>query len=161
MRSMKLSRVTIMSVLMALLLGLFAFPTAANAAVRPCGGWGAFDVGPTAAWINMPAYWGSDGRAYNGCYLSTVAKYNGGTLRIQESINYCYGAQLSAAGLSRLSEDGIYGARTKSALIVVQRAIKAQTTPFMSVDGLYGPMTAAWMQFKASNGRCYRAISVN
>jgi peptidoglycan hydrolase-like protein with peptidoglycan-binding domain len=62
---------------------------------------------------------------------------------LQHSMNACYG--------ERLATDGIFGANTQAALIRTQRKVG------VSVDGVYGPVTARAMKHvPVSSGSCRR-----
>jgi peptidoglycan hydrolase-like protein with peptidoglycan-binding domain len=85
--------------------------------------------------------------AYDGytpsCWLAS-GNNNAAVRQLQIDINTCYGPDAwSYGGVNttgvRLSTDGSFGARTKAALIAVQRYES------VSADGVYGPYTASAM----------------
>ena len=72
-------------------------------------------------------------------------------LWLQRNLNHCYGA--------RLAVDGYYGAKTRAAVIAVQRQHR------ITADGIYGPRTRSAMKWRESNPRlgvwsqrCYSPI---
>lgn len=99
---------------------------------------------PTCNWVAsyagawVPFYTGTNTVNCNmvvGCASEAVRK-------LQHSMNLCYG--------ENLSEDGSFGAATRSALIRTQQ--KAGT----NADGQYGPNTRRAMLHQAINGGCIR-----
>jgi hypothetical protein len=63
--------------------------------------------------------------------------------QLQWTLNYCYS--------ERLTQDGIFGSRTRSALI------RAQQREHISADGVYGPQTAmAMLHPQVPSGGCGR-----
>ncbi len=59
----------------------------------------------------------------------------------KETMNNCYGNVIGTL----LSTDGDFGGRTETALIKVQRHLRSTVDGSLSVDGVYGPHTAATM----------------
>ncbi|GAB3946412.1 hypothetical protein GCM10029976_073920 [Kribbella albertanoniae] len=58
-------------------------------------------------------------------------------LALQSNLNYCYG--------SKLTKDGLYGAKTRDAVKSVQRKLR------ITVDGVYGPQTRSAMKWRMWN----------
>lgn len=67
------------------------------------------------------------------CLLST-GDSNLGVEALQDSLVFCYGESIGTI-------DGIFGSKTRSALIAVQKQINT------TADGVYGPNTASRMLF--------------
>jgi hypothetical protein len=69
---------------------------------------------------------------------------------LQRSLQKCYGQNLGPAGA-----DGEYGPRTQEGVRNVQRFHNQTENAGLVVDGIYGPKTAARMEFINSLGRCW------
>jgi peptidoglycan hydrolase-like protein with peptidoglycan-binding domain len=79
-------------------------------------------------------FWFDPPRDYTGTFncLLSQGDRGDGVLRLQMSMNWCYG--------KHLTEDGDFGPLTRSALVSVQRTVGT------SADGVYGPKTRAKMK---------------
>lgn len=118
-------RVAVVTILMTIgLAGLGAAP--AHAATPHCteGLWG---YTPGFGHYFVPAY----GGAYN-CLLSQ-GDHTWGVVALQNSLKRCYGQDIAV--------DGIFGSRTRSALLNAQRWERDVFGENIAVDGIYGPQT--------------------
>ncbi|NUR59361.1 MAG: peptidoglycan-binding protein [Catenulispora sp.] len=127
--------------------GLFAFASPAAASSTPqCTR--SYTYYGSGYWEQYPAGWNSTYSVWSqGCWLS-YGSSNAGVKQLQSDINNCYtrtdwgGVNL---GIARLTVDGSYGAKTKAAVIAVQKYERSHGNPYLAVDGVYGPNTAYTM----------------
>ncbi|WP_027345794.1 peptidoglycan-binding domain-containing protein [Hamadaea tsunoensis] len=77
------------------------------------------------------------------CYMGRGA-HSTAVAALQRSMNTCYPAVIGA----RLRVDGVFGPRTQTALLRVQRRLHIHR------DGIYGPQTALAMRHIAYGGGC-------
>jgi Putative peptidoglycan binding domain len=114
---------------------LFLVPAApASAATPTC--WGHNNIWPAFGnqnwFIDLPAYEDSGSTV---CLLSTSSASWSGTTSLQATLIQCYGY------LPVGSVDGLYGPKTKAAVI------KVQARYGLAQDGVYGPNTARAMSW--------------
>ena len=102
--------------------------------------------------VVVPAHAGS----YK-CYLFEGDGPNAGVKALQHTINLCYleGGYLGPFGVPsspKLTEDGQFGAKTKAALVAVQKEYNSQDDENIDTDGSYGPQTYNSTSFATTSG---------
>lgn len=117
-----------------LLVALFVGAPAADAAARPCTGWGyrVFNnpySNQSQMWFpaHSPDTWATYGKGFWSCSL-VEGNVGDGVYQLQEELNACYGEHLDV--------DGEFGRLTKAALI------RAQQSHGIVANGQYGPQSA-------------------
>lgn len=120
----------------------------ANAAPPECIGYGLYPQGLARVWAPADSQknWRCALRQGDGWY-SAPSYVHKGVKRLQEDLNFCYPTVLGS--YFPLSTDGVFGSRTRNALIKVQSHLN------ISADGIYGPQTAAAMNHFAESTTPY------
>jgi len=119
--------------------GLLTTASPAAAAAPPCTTRHTFSI--NSGTLYAPAGLNSYGTYTWDCWLA-YGDSNSAVRQLQSNINNCYGTTYYGGknlGI-KLSVDGVYGSKTKAAVVLVQ-----QQYWYLARDGVYGPNTAEAM----------------